>query len=790
MGAEFNIGSIPAALRERDQWVCWRYEEKNGKRTKVPINPRTGRRASVTTPSDWTSFDKAVAGSNVQDCDGVGFVFTADDPFCGIDLDGCIDEAGMIVPAAREIVDSFNSYTEVSPSGRGVKMFIRASKPEGSGCRSKAIAGFKETEVYDRDRFFTVTGRRLPGTHLEVAARQAELEGLSARLWRTAKPARLSPATGGAGFEGDDEQLVGLAKNAMNGAGFAALWAGDASRHGDDRSAADLALCNHLAFWTGRDAERMDRLFRVSGLYRDKWDAKRGETTYGRFTIAKAIEGCTEAYASGRPRASACPAPVPTTGNDRGDDALPAPLGFRDPVSGRMVLCPKRTVPTGDAYLNGFHAHADGWTLRHYAGQFRAWKDNRYRRVEDGTLMKEILPWLHGSVMPKYNSRKRSYELVPFESNPKTAGQVLDTVRAAAHLPESTVWPSWLDGGDGRDPASEILCCRSLNLHLPSMRILPPTPALFTLMSLDVDFDPRAPSPTRWFEFLRELFGDDQESIDLLQDWMGYCLTRDTRQQKMLLIVGPPRSGKGTIARVMRALLGEGNVAAPTTSSLTGNFGVQPLIDKPLAIISDARFGGKDVMTSIERLLCVTGEDAMTVDRKYLDQVSLKLPTRFMILTNEPPSLSDASTAIVKRFMVLKLKRSFFGKEDEHLSERLMVELPGILRWAIQGWQRLAERGRFVQPRSGEDLIHSMEELASPISAFIRECCVLGPRLRVPTEDLFNAWQQWCAQRSCPSGNLAAFGKLLSAARADVQRRRGTDMSPFYEGIALRNEPT
>ncbi|MBZ0172539.1 MAG: hypothetical protein K8E66_09190, partial [Phycisphaerales bacterium] len=160
----FDPTHVPKALRERPQWVAWRFETRGGKPTKVPVDPRTGKRASSTDPSTWVTFNEAVAAWRASDrYAGVGFVFSADDLFTGVDLDACIDESGSLVASAQEIIESLNSYTEVSPSGRGVKVFITGRKPDGVGCKSKAIDGFKEVEVYDRERFFTVTGQHVAG---------------------------------------------------------------------------------------------------------------------------------------------------------------------------------------------------------------------------------------------------------------------------------------------------------------------------------------------------------------------------------------------------------------------------------------------------------------------------------------------------------------------------------------------------------------------------------------------------------------------------------------------------
>jgi putative DNA primase/helicase len=254
----------------------------------------------------------------------------------------------------------------------------------------------------------------------------------------------------------------------------------------------------------------------------------------------------------------------------------------------------------------------------------------------------------------------------------------------------------------------------------------------------------------------------------------------------MMLLVGPRRSGKGTIARVLTRLIGSGNVCGPTTSSLAGPFGLQPLIGKTLAIVSDARFSAENIPTVVERLLCVSGEDTLTVDRKFLDSVTMKLPTRFMFLTNELPELSDSSGALVGRFVILRTTRSFYGKEDPALTNKLMDELPSILNWAIQGWRRLREQGRFIMPQSVEDAVRDIEDLSSPVGAFVRDECVVEPGLRVDVDDLYKAWGQWCDRDGRDRATTKQrFGRDLAAVAPGVVSRRGSGNVRFYSGINL-----
>ena len=292
-----QLETFPAELRSRRQWVLWAVEERDGKPTKVPrrVNAPASN-ASSTDPATWSSFDEAVAAladATPAGISGVGFVFTSDDPFAGVDLDKCMGPDGHLVPAAQLIVDQLSSYTERSPSGEGLHIIVRADL---AGGRKAMQEWGGHLEMYPDGRYFTVTGDHLEGTPATVEERQLQLEKLLPAKPKAPAAARM-PA---GGFDGDDLELLEKARAARNGLRFHQLYdAGDTSSNDGDASAADLALCGLLAFWTGRDAVRMDRLFRGSGLMREKWDRplRSGDSdTYGAGTIRQAIEGCTSPY--------------------------------------------------------------------------------------------------------------------------------------------------------------------------------------------------------------------------------------------------------------------------------------------------------------------------------------------------------------------------------------------------------------------------------------------------------------------------------------------------------------
>jgi putative DNA primase/helicase len=390
---------------------------------------------------------------------------------------------------------------------------------------------------------------------------------------------------------------------------------------------------------------------------------------------------------------------------------------------------------------------------------------------------------------------------VPVPTARKVTARILaDTIQAMAGLtllPHKIEQPCWLSG-PAPFPVDEIVAAKNCLVHLPSVGkgtgcTHPLTPRFFSANSLEYDFNPRAPAPGEWQRFLAKLWPHDQEAIRTLQEWFGYCLLPDTSQQKILMVVGPKRSGKGTIARVLTRLVGISNACAPTMASLASNFGMQPLLGKTLAIISDARLSGRtDAAVVVERLLSISGEDAQTIDRKNLPHVTCKLPVRFVVLTNELPRLNDPSGALVSRLIVLGLTESWYGKEDTKLTAGLLAELPGILLWAAEGLLRLRDRGYFVQPEAGKKLIGELEDLTSPIGAFLRECCEVGPAYEVYIRDLFERWKRWCEEKGRKDhGNEQTFGRDLRAAlpTIDVQQPRvGGQRIRKYVGIKERFE--
>jgi putative DNA primase/helicase len=438
--------------------------------------------------------------------------------------------------------------------------------------------------------------------------------------------------------------------------------------------------------------------------------------------------------------------------------------------------------------------------LRSYQGDFVQWRDGSYGVLTSEDVRATVTKWVAREFNRCHKLALRALQMSESNTVPpkkpdvtvNLVGNVLNAMRGEIHIMSATESPSWIDGGIGPNPKS-VIACRNGLYDIETDTLFPQDPKFFTFSAAPFDFDRNAPKPVQWLRFLAELWPTDQQSIDCLQEWFGYLLTPDTRLQKMLFILGRRRAGKGTITRILKELVGKQNYCGPTINSLTTDFGLSPLIGKSLALIEDARLSGRvDADTLTENLLSISGEGAVTINRKHRDPVTLKLPTRFVIVSNELPKIKDASGALAGRMIVLSLSQSFFGREDIGLGDRLVTEMPGILLWAIEGWKRLNQRNKFLQPDAGEGELAELENLGSPVGAFVRERCVLGLAERVDTKELFAEWKRWCEENGRDNaGNVQVFGRDLKSIVSGLQTkevRQNSEKFRIFVGIRLRDE--
>ena len=304
--ADFSINDpfprVPAELKARRQWVCWRAETRDGKPTKIPYQTikRKGEylKAQSNQADTWTDYQTVC--DHLDNFSGIGFVFSSDDPYCGIDLDHCLDAQGKLKDWAKPIVDRIKGvgYGERSPSGNGIKFWTRATLPTEAKHKAYIVKGADAIEAYDQLRYFTVTGRGKG----DIGDGQAVIDWLvQEHLSEPQRPTHTTDRQPSATENLNAGEVIERIRASKQSAEFNALMAGNTTGHGS-QSDADLRLCGVIKFWSQETAV-IDTIFRQSALMRPKWDEKhRGDgATYGQMTIEKALSGNRETYTQPRP---------------------------------------------------------------------------------------------------------------------------------------------------------------------------------------------------------------------------------------------------------------------------------------------------------------------------------------------------------------------------------------------------------------------------------------------------------------------------------------------------------
>jgi putative DNA primase/helicase len=425
-------------------------------------------------------------------------------------------------------------------------------------------------------------------------------------------------------------------------------------------------------------------------------------------------------------------------------------------------------------------------TIQFWRGGWWVWRTSYWQEVDDRAMRSLLYKFTeHASYAGPKNT------LAPWAPNRMRIGDLSEALSAVVFLAADIDQPTWLDG---RKTGTIVAAANGL-LDVERERLYPHTAAYFNAVAVPFDYDADALEPAKWLAFLDKLWPRQSEpraEVSALGEWFGYIVSGKLNLHKAMLMVGPTRGGKGVIARILGALIGEQNVCGPTLSSLGGEFGLAPLLGKSLAVLSDTRSGKhSNSAIVVERLLSISGEDTLTVNRKFRDQWSGKLPCRLHIVSNELPRLDDASSAIVGRLVVLLLTESWLGKEDHGLEDALRAELAGILNWALEGLHRLTLTNRFTIVGTADEAINAMRDLASPVRAYVRENCELGGVFEIAVDHLYGDFKIWAENNGHAKISKQTFGRDLRAAFSVIGMKRprtgeGDERVRFYVGIRLR----
>ena len=734
-----NFNAIPMELKQIPRWVLWRLvevgDENHKKWSKLPAQTN-GQPASSTDPATWADFltVQAAYEKDPNRFSGVGFVFSDEDNLIGVDLDDCYDHlSGSFINAAlQHIATSIDGYMEISPSGTGVKIFTRAN------LRSAHVDHSKGLEVYPKGRYFTVTGHHISG------ALPQEIQDITPFI-----PEREVHTTGDefADYsppvpEYDLSRVeTELLPNLNPDAGYSDwLLVGMALHHQfgkDDPEALDL-----WDRWSFNDGNSPS--YKTTGMNscRAKWKTFKGGGATLRSLIFKVNQ-------------------------QKRSQAL---------ARGEIIL-DQGAMNHARIFLDSQYASEEGYRLVHYAQDFYLYMGTHYEVIEEATVRAKLY-----ALLDKCKKTAKKGELQPFNPSPASVSAALDAVKSIVHLENhaNTKPPIWLEHYAHNKPhAAHLVSLKNGIFNLQDNIVLPHSLGFFTQNSLPFTYDESAQCP-QWLSFLSSVWGDDQESIDTLQEMFGYILSGETNQQKFFNIIGPRRSGKGTINKVLVDLLGQHNTVAPQLEELCDTFGLQPWLGKLLASFTDARAPERNRSAVVSQLLRIVGGDTVTVNRKNKESWNGYLPTRIVIYSNEVLQLTENSNALTGRMVVLKMTKSFYDNEDTNLSVKLRTELSGIFNWAMEGLKRRNERGgQFIQPNTGRELLELMAELGNPIGSFVEDALDIDPSSEVSKDHVFACYKHWALKKSIPPGTELAFKRRFLAA---IQEHRIVSDSKRVDG--------
>jgi putative DNA primase/helicase len=437
----------------------------------------------------------------------------------------------------------------------------------------------------------------------------------------------------------------------------------------------------------------------------------------------------------------------------------------------------------GRMFLLYRYSHGGLVTLIYWRGDLLRWTGTHYAEMNPEVLKSQLWDFL---------SKINSGQFKPHDSD---INGVVAAIKGRVIIDDEKDVGAWLGEGAAPWGEEEVIVCRNGVVRLADGELWAHSPQLLVLNAIDTDYEPAAVA-LRWEQFLAEIWPDEVACRAMLQEWFGLLLTDETKYQKGLMLYGPARSGKGTIGRMIRNLLGARNFCAPNLTQLGKDFGLEPLIGKKVAVIGDARTDHRSNHSVItERLLSTIGEDPQDINRKNRKFWSGILRTRVQINSNELPDLKDDTGVVATRFIILQIRVSYLGREDFNLEKKLVPELSGILNWAIAGYQRLREADGFTIV-GDSSLNDELAAIGSTVHAFVEDRGEVDKSRDINCTKLFKAYDEWCKANGIPVNRRLDnkhFGiQLRSAYPGCIYRNRlsakaDPDRPWHYFGIGLRS---
>lgn len=740
-----------------DQWVCWQGSpdpSRPGKIRKIPINPKTGGNAQSNNPDTWSSFQDAVAASSKFS--GIGFMFA--NGIWGVDIDEIEEDiqsyrSGDDKNIVSEFVHSLGSYAEYSVSGNGIHILCQGELPKG-GRRKKNV------EMYDTGRFFICTGNSC-SDYSEIVDCTKSIKFLHEKyIGGGSVPEVFNQQIMPVNI--DNEKIIDIALKSKNGAAFQALHSGQWAGLYPSQSEADLAFSNMLAFWTGADINKMDEIFRSSGLMRDKWNRKTGKSTYGLNVLNRAIADCREVFTP-----------------NMLDDGYTIYIGNENSQQIKPKLKKYAMDDTGNAdrFCENF-----GELLRYsYVTKNWYFYDGRKWDFDESGHVKKIADDMLVEM-------KKEFALCTDEDEEKAFMKHLKYTR------NSKGKKNFITESEHRlsihvndfDKRKREINTQNGVLNLRTGELLPHSHDQFLSRISYVEYTDKIDCPG-WINFLNDVFDNDQDLIKYIQKAVGYSLTGLTTEQCLFFTYGNGRNGKSTFIDVISSIMGDYATNIQPESIMVAN--------RSTGANSDiARLKGSRFVTTVEPsegmrlneglIKQLTGGDKVTARFLYGKEFEFEPEFKLWISTNHKPIIRGRDDGIWRRIHLIPFTVQIpKDKVDKNLKYKLKKELVGILDWAVVGCLLWQKEG-LEKPDKVKAAVKEYQSEMDVVSAFLENCTRKVAHKDTKAIELYHAYAQWADENNEYKMSSSKFGKELSLRFEKIRMNYGV----VYKGVELNED--
>ncbi|EAG5019689.1 DNA primase [Listeria monocytogenes] len=745
---------IPDELKKLKQWCAFQlvWDEERGKNKKIPMNANDGSYGNSVDERTWADFETALDSLEKYQFDGLGFYFKK--PYFGVDIDDIKDEIedylyGNTENIAGEFIQTLSSYTEYSVSGTGIHIIAKGSFPEG-GRRKGNI------EMYPDGRFFVMTGQVIDN-YRQVNEATSAIQYLHTKYIGTNEVRQINNLQSTVDLPVSD--IIQRAERSKQGAQFKTLYDGLWDGLYPSQSEADLAFANMLAFWTGCNAEKMDEIFRSSGLYRTKWDQKRGAQLYGEMVINKAIANTSEVYQPGSDLEGYS---ITVKNQNRtarkvyGLDDTGNAERFRDKFHDIVRF----------SYINkGFYYYDS-----------KVWKYDNVGAVK--TLVDDVIKDMKSEFAYMDNESDAEKAFMKHLKATRSNKGKTNMLKEAQHL--MPVLP------DEFDRYKYFLNTQNGYINLQNGELINhDRQKMFTKIS-NIEYTDKIDAPL-WQEFLNDIFAGDKELITYIQKAVGYSLSGSTSEQVMFILFGNGRNGKSVFLDIINDIFG----------SYATNIQPQTIMVKQQSSNANsdiARLHGARFVTTTEPnegvrldeglVKQLTGGDKVTARHLYKDEFEFTPEFKIWMATNHKPIIRGRDDGIWRRLHLVPFTVKIpDAKVDKQLKYKLRRELTGILNWAVEGFLKWQREG-LGMPKAVENASSEYKSEMDVITAFIEDCCDVREGEKVNAKKMYETYRDWAKENGQYLMSSTKFGKEIGMKFEKKRDKKGYK----YTGICLNDE--